>query len=57
VNLAVHEYRIPPQSPAGVVVEHEACDTDRPHAPHFWTAFEGFRSLRRRFFCNGRSER
>ena len=49
---AVHEYRIPPQSPPGVQVENCACEDENQRRPHFYNDTTSGVELGR-LFCNG----
>lgn len=51
---AVHEVRIPAQTPPGIQVPHKHCGGDyctRDRKPHFWNALDGVRR-----YCDGGSK-
>ena len=54
---AVHEVRVPPQTPAGIQVPREPCGLDASHPPHFHNPFSRFAGLHgpegARCYCEG----
>jgi hypothetical protein len=53
---AVHEVRIPPQTPPGILVGREDCDLrfdHKPHPPHFWNPLASIIPAGVRRYCPG----